>query len=282
MNPITINFIMRIDWITRETVKQGQNGIQWTFTKQLDDLDFADICLLSHSHKHMQKKSSKLILEAEKTGLKINIEKTKLLKVNSTQQAKVQLKGKYIEEDNKFTYLGSVVTDKGGTDEDVKDRIGKARHAFSILKSFLNKIRFFNTDVKSVLLYGSETWRVTKTTTGMLQTFINKCLRYILKTKWQDTTTNIEIWRRTDQQNTRREIARRKWTWIGHTLRKQTNNVTRQALDWNPQGKQKTDRPKITWRRSIDEEVKKHGTTCTEMKKAANNRVRWKRVILAL
>ena len=147
----------------------------------------------------MQKTSSKLTQEAEKTGLKINIQKTKLLKVNSTQQAKVQLKGKDIEEDNKFTYLGSVVTDKGGTNEDVKNRIGKARHAFSTLKtvwntqsfSTLNKIRIFNTNVKSVLLYGSETWRVTKTTTRMLQTFINKCLRYILKTKWQDKTTNI-------------------------------------------------------------------------------------------
>ena len=62
---------MVIDWIMRETVKQGQNGIQWTFTEQLDDLDFAyDTCLLSHSHKQMQKKSSKLTQGAEKTGLK--------------------------------------------------------------------------------------------------------------------------------------------------------------------------------------------------------------------
>ena len=60
--------------------------MQWTFTKQLDDLDFADICL-SHTHKQMQNKSSsKLMQEAEKTGLKINIEKTKLLKVNSTAE----------------------------------------------------------------------------------------------------------------------------------------------------------------------------------------------------
>ena len=128
---------------------------------------------------------------------------------------------------------------------------------------------------------GSETWRVTKTTTQMLQTFINKCLRYILKTKWQYKTTNKEIWRRTDQHSIRREIARRKWTWIGHTLRKQTNNVTRQALDWNPQGKRKTGRLKTTWRRSTAEEVKKHGTTWKKMKKTANNRVRWKRVVSA-
>ena len=65
-----------------------------------------------------------------------------------------------MEEDNKFTYLGSVVTDKGGTDGDVKNKIGTARHAFSILKtvwntssfSTRNKIRTFDTNVKSVLL----------------------------------------------------------------------------------------------------------------------------------
>lgn len=31
---------MLIDWIIRQTVKQGQNGIQWAYTKQLDHLDF--------------------------------------------------------------------------------------------------------------------------------------------------------------------------------------------------------------------------------------------------
>ena len=126
---------------------------------------------------------------------------------------------------------------------------------------------------KCAAICGSETRRATKKTTRMLLTFINKCLRYILKTKWQDKTTNKETWRRTDQRSIRKEVARRKWTWIGHTLRKQTSNVTKQALDWNPQGKRKTGRPKTTWRRSIAEEVKKHGTTWKKMKKAANNRM---------
>ena len=70
------------------------------------------------------------------------VNSTQQAKVNSTQQAKVQLKGKDIEEDNKFTYLGSVGTDKGGTDEDIKNRIGKARHAFSILKTVWNTSSF--------------------------------------------------------------------------------------------------------------------------------------------
>jgi hypothetical protein len=43
----------------------------------------------------------------------------------------------------------------------------------------------------------------------------------------------------------------RRWKWIGHTLRKATNNITKQALEWNPQGKRKRRRPKNSWRRGF-------------------------------
>jgi hypothetical protein len=39
--------------------------------------------------------------------------------------------------------------------------------------------------------------------------------------------------------------------WIGHTLRKQDGEVTKAALQWNPQGSRKRGRPKNSWRRSI-------------------------------
>jgi len=62
----------------------------------------------------------------------------------------------------------SIVNNHGGTDADVKARIGKARVASLQLKNIWSartiatqtKIRIFNSDVKSVLLYGSETWRL--------------------------------------------------------------------------------------------------------------------------
>nr|KAG5693291.1 hypothetical protein BaRGS_011612 [Batillaria attramentaria] len=33
------------------------------------------------------------------------------------------------------------------------------------------------------------------------------------------------------------QARQRKWRWVGHTLRKEPCNITRQALEWNPQGK---------------------------------------------
>ena len=69
----------------------------------------------------------------------------------------------------------------GGTDADVKARIGKARVAFLQLKNIWSarpiatqtKIRIFDSNVKSVLLFGSETWRSTKKTTRKVQTFLD-------------------------------------------------------------------------------------------------------------
>ena len=46
---------------------------------------------------------------------------------------------------------------------------------------------------------------------------------------------NEALWERTGQEQNITEIKRRKWGWIGHTLRKPTTiNTTRQALSWNP------------------------------------------------
>ena len=178
-----------------------------------------DISLLSHKHQDAQQKLSRVAEEAEKTGLHINIGKTEVMRLNNRQQAPVRLHQDDIKEVEKFVYLGSVVSKDGGTDEDIKCRINKARHAFNTLRpvwtstslSLHNKIRIFNTNVKSVLLYGAETWRATKTITHKLQTFSNRCLRNILNIRWPDVVSNKELWDRTKQTPMETEIRQRKW-----------------------------------------------------------------------
>ena len=148
----------------------GRHGIQWTIWTQLEDLDFADdLALLSHQHQQMQNKTSQLETISAQIGLSIHTGKTKLLKINTTNNSPITLGGKELEEVEAFTYLGSIVNKNGGTDADVKARIGKARAVFLQLRNIWNakaisthtKLRIFNSNVKSVLLYGSETWRTT-------------------------------------------------------------------------------------------------------------------------
>jgi len=53
---------------------------------------------------------------------------------------------------------------------------------------------------------------------------------------WKSKITNEELWRITHQKSIENQIKRRKWNWIGHTLRKETGALEKSALDWNPGG----------------------------------------------
>ena len=75
------------------------------------------------------------------------------------------------EEDvESFVYLGPQVNKQGGAGSEIKARIGKATAAFNKLKSVWRsslpsrktEIKIFKTNVVAVLLYGCETWRMTK------------------------------------------------------------------------------------------------------------------------
>ena len=121
--------------------------------------------------------------------------------MNADNSHHIKLEEQVPEEVRAFNYLGSVVDKQGGKDADVRARIGKARAVFVQLKniwsskelSLKTKVRLFNTNVKSVVLYGSETWRTTVATIKRVQTFINTCLRKILQILWPGTISKKDL-----------------------------------------------------------------------------------------
>ena len=260
-------------------------------TGKLEDLEFADdLALLSHRLQDMQEKVNALSEAAKRVGLKISQEKTKVLRMNNQQREALSIDTQAVEDVDEFVYLGSKISKDGGTDEDVKARIRKAQHAFTILRPVWRstaitantKLRLFGSNVKSILLYGSETWRVTKAISSKVQSFINRCLRRILRLQWFDRVSNTDLWERTSQRPVALEIRKRKWRWVGHTLRKAQANITRQSLEWNPQGKRKRGRPKQTWRRCLLEELKTAGLSWEKAKASARDRSGWRRTVEAL
>ena len=114
----------------------------------------------------MKEKLLRLDEEARKTRLKINVKKTKSLRLNHTSEATFTIQQDTIEEVQDFTYLGSTVSIEGGTNQDICIRIGKAAGVFNTLRpiwqstklSLNTKLRIYNSNVKSVLLYSCETW----------------------------------------------------------------------------------------------------------------------------
>ncbi|VDP24500.1 unnamed protein product [Schistosoma curassoni] len=198
-------------------------------------------------------------------GLNIHKEKSKILQYNTACTIPITIDGEDLEKARAFTYLCSIIDEHGGSDADVKAQIGKARAACVQLKNIYNSKQLstntefiiFNTNVKTVLLYGAETWTTTKAITQKIQVFINSCLHKILQIRWPDTISNNLLWERTNQIPEEEEVRKKRWMWIGDTLRKAPNSVTSQSLTWNPQGQRRRGRPKNILRREMETDMRR-------------------------
>jgi hypothetical protein len=189
-----------------KTVVDQPMGIQWILTSKLEDLDFADdhdIGLISHSCAHIQVNNNRQNQISRGTGLETNISKTKCLRTNHT----ITINDQSIEDVERFTYMGSIVSKTGGTDEDVKARISIARLTFVMLKPCsLRKTTSVTTPnwgsltPMSYLCYGLETWKRTKNLGNKLQVFINTYLCQILPIRWPERFSKQELWQQTEQE----------------------------------------------------------------------------------
>lgn len=101
-----------------------------------------------------------------------------------------------------------------------------------------DKKRIFNSDLKSVPSYASETCYVSMDYTNWLPVFINRYLRYLICSWWPHNW--ISNHRRCYQKQIATEIR-----WIGHSLRRSGNNIYMQTLSWKPSGYRISDRPRL-------------------------------------
>ena len=66
------------------------------------------------------------------------------------------------------------------------------------------------TIVRPVLLYGCETWKITKNDERKLNSFQYKCLRRILRIRWQQRMTNKRVVETAEINEISREVRRRR------------------------------------------------------------------------
>ena len=284
-------FSLAVDWIMSKTVGEVKRGIQWTFAKRLEDLDFADdIALLAQRQIDMQGKTDDAGTHAGQIGLEANVPKTKHMRMNSRSTEAIQMYGLPIEEVEEFPYLGSKMTSDGSCDAEIKTRLAKANQAFIMLRnvwkagklSLQTKLRLFKSNVLTSLLYGAESWKMTKTIAKKLEVFQRKCLRRIVRVCWPNTISNEDLYDMTATRPITEEIKRRRWRWIGHVLRLPPTAIARVALRWTPDGRRGRGRPKETWRRTVETEMKQQGWTWGFLERAAQDRSKWKDLVEAL
>ena len=158
-------FLLVIDWVMRRTIEGRQTGIRWQFENKLEDLDFADdVALVASRIVDVQTKVESLNINGKKTGLKIHLGKTVVMKWNVNPGIKIQLEGNDIDEVEKFVYLGVTVTTTGGAGEDISARLGKTQGVFCNLKNIWKNSQL-SINTKLMIFFerrsavGKERWR---------------------------------------------------------------------------------------------------------------------------
>jgi len=155
-------------------------------------------------------------------GLAMNDKKTKILAFNQKKQVEITaIDGLQLEVLQDFKYLGSMMS---STEANIKARKGMAWTACNkmdqIWKSNLNKtlkIRLLPSTVEAVLLYGCETWSLSKKQEQELDGCDTKMLRKALNISWREHVTNELLYE--DLPKILTKIRTRRLKLAGHCAR---------------------------------------------------------------
>ncbi|CAM4596767.1 unnamed protein product [Lepidochelys kempii] len=156
-----ILFSVAIDWVMWRTTEDMPRGIKWTLFSSLEDLDFADdVALLSHTQHHIQEKTTQINAFSQQIGLKIKCNKTDLMIFNIASPSPVGIEDYGLTSAETFTYLGSTISQDGGTSQNIQNKICKARNTFRSLNTVWKsskyttktKLKIYQSCVLSTLL----------------------------------------------------------------------------------------------------------------------------------
>ena len=263
-------------------------------TSLMRELLYADDCdLVAHTEADLQDLVTCFDNSCKAFGLEMNLKKTEvMLQVAPGKdyvKPKVFVGDKELKVVKSFTYLGSVLTDDGGMEKEINNRIQKASVAFGNLEDRLwsqhgiklsTKISIYNTSVLSALLYGSETWMLYKHQLKRLERFHQRCLRQILRVEWTTPTPDTEILERCHLMSVEAIIARNCLRWSGHLTRMRDTRIPKQLLYGELSlGKRKRSKPKQRYKDILKMNLKKAEISVNNWEHVASERPKWRKAV---
>ena len=128
--------------------------------------------------------------ESEKVGLKLNIQKNKIMA--SSPITSWEIVGETVETVSDFIFLGSKITADGDSSHEIKKCLLLGRKVMTNLDSILKsrditlptKVHLVKAVVFPVLMYGCESWTVKKAEYRRIDAFELWCWRRLLRVPW--------------------------------------------------------------------------------------------------
>ena len=178
---------------------EAQAGIKIA-GRNINNLSYADdTTLMAESEEELKSLLMKVKEQSEKVGLKLNIQKTKIM--TSGPITSWETDGETVETVRDFILGGSKITADGDFCHEIKRHLLFRRKVMtnleSILKSrditLLTKVRLIKAMVSPVVMYGCESWTIKKAEHRRIDAFELWCWRRLLRVLWTARRSNQSI-----------------------------------------------------------------------------------------
>ena len=160
---------------------------------------------MAESEEELKSLLMKVKEESEKVGLKLNIQKTKIML--SYPITSWQIDGERVEIVADFIFLGSKITADGDCSHEIKKRLLLGRKVMTNIDSILKcrditlstKVCLVKAVVFPMVMYGCEGWTIKKAEHQRIDAFELWCWRRLLRVPWTARRSNQSILKETSR-----------------------------------------------------------------------------------
>jgi hypothetical protein len=227
--------------------------------------------------------------ELTRAGLKLNYNKTEILKVGrAPEEGEISVNGHTLKETNTFVYLGSKLSSDNLIEVEINNRIAKFTKNVHCLFPLLKekaipkdvKICIYTTILRPVLLYGAETWTLTKRLKSKLQASEMRILRLIFGVTKRDRIRNETIRDALKVTSILTVIERSQLRWFGHVMRMDDSRDVKRMYSWDPsvntRRKRPVGRPRKRWKDEIREITSRELESLRDAEELTRDRTEWR------